>query len=90
MFSAVFWVLAFWFIVNLVWTIARLNNRMMSRTFAWINLVAVIIGFWTFYAASNGGGGISPWCRLINWANIVLAIFQFYNGYRPHQYDKKS
>ncbi|AWD61946.1 hypothetical protein LWHH1689_0598 [Limosilactobacillus reuteri] len=45
MFSAVFWVLAFWFIVNLVWTIAHLNNRMMSRTFAWINVVAVVIGF---------------------------------------------
>ena len=47
MFSAVFWVLAFWFIVNLVWTIARLNNRMMSRTFAWINVAGaeLLLGF---------------------------------------------
>lgn len=88
MFSAVFWVLAFWLIVNLVWTVAQLGNRLMSKTFAWINVVVVIIGFWTYYAANNGSG-IAPWFLFINWTNVVLAIFQFYNGYRPHQYTKR-
>lgn len=85
MVSAIFWVLALWLIVNVAWTVAQLNNKLMAKTFAWINLVAIIIGFWTYYA-SGTVGSIGPWFQLINWTNVVLALFQFYNGYRQHPY----
>lgn len=82
MFNVVFWVLAIWFIVNVIWMWFQLKNQKLQKTFAWINVVAVIIGFWVYYGVNHAAGGIAPWFLALNWINVILAIIQFYFGYR--------
>lgn len=48
MFSFVFWVLLCWFIVNVIWMWFVLKNQTYQRVFAWINVCAVVIGFWVY------------------------------------------
>ncbi|WP_054654799.1 hypothetical protein [Lentilactobacillus kisonensis] len=81
MFAGTFWVLAVWFIVNVIWMWFALDNQTLQKTFAWINVVAVIVGFWVYFASSSVGG-ISTWFNVLNYVNIVLACVQFYYGYR--------
>lgn len=82
MFKVMFWILAIWFIINAIWMWTQLSNQGLQKTFAWINVVAVIIGFWVYYGVNHAAGGIAPWFLFINWANVVLACLQFYYGYR--------
>lgn len=82
MFNFVFWVLAIWFLINVIWMWFKLDNQSLQKTFAWINVAAVVIGFWVFYGVSHPAGALSNCFLAINWLNVVLAIVQFYFGYR--------
>ncbi|WP_283583806.1 hypothetical protein [Limosilactobacillus difficilis] len=82
MFNAIFWILLIWLIVNLIWMCTQLSNQKLIKTFAWINVVAVIIGFWVFYGVSHPAGTLATWFLVVNWVNVILAIVQFYLGYR--------
>lgn len=82
MFNFVFWVLAIWFVVNVVWMWFKLDNQTLQKTFAWINVCAIIIGFWVYYGVTHDASGIDGWFIAMNWINIVVAIIQFYFGYR--------
>lgn len=81
MFTFTFWVLAIWFIVNVIWMWFALKNQKLQKTFAWINVAAVMIGFIVYYSASPVDA-LSGWFLTLNWVNIVLAIIQFYFGYK--------
>ncbi|BDZ30888.1 hypothetical protein RA086_06925 [Lactiplantibacillus sp. WILCCON 0030] len=81
MFTWSFWILAIWFVVNAIWMWFDLDNQSLLRTFAYINVVAVIWGFWAFYGATPVSG-LNTWFQVLNWANVVLAALQFYFGYR--------
>lgn len=85
MFTWMFWILAIWFIINAVWMWFDLDNKTLQKTFAWINVAAIIIGFWTFYGATPVDS-LSTWFQVLNWVNIVLAATQFYFGYRKSQH----
>lgn len=82
MFSTIFWILAIWFVINVIWMWFQLNNQGLQKTFAWINVVAIIIGFWVFYGVSHVAGGIATCFLWMNWINVVIACLQFYYGYR--------
>ncbi|EHO46177.1 hypothetical protein HMPREF9104_03218 [Lentilactobacillus kisonensis F0435] len=45
MFAGTFWVLAVWFIVNVIWMWFALDNQTLQKTFAWINVVALSLAF---------------------------------------------
>jgi len=81
MFTWTFWILAIWFVVNVIWMWFDLDNGPLQKTFAWINVAAVIIGFWVFYGTTSVAS-LSTWFQVLNWVNIVLAAVQFYFGYR--------
>ncbi|MBU3829858.1 MAG: hypothetical protein H9843_03060 [Candidatus Limosilactobacillus merdavium] len=84
MFSTIFWILAIWFVINVIWMWFQLNNQGLQKTFAWINVVAIIIGFWVFYGVSHVAGGIATCFLWMNWINVVIACLQFYYGYRKN------
>ena len=48
MFTTIFWILAIWFVINVIWMWFQLNNKTLQKTFAWINVAAIIIGFWVY------------------------------------------
>lgn len=81
MFTWSFWILAIWFVVNAVWMWFDLDNQSLQKTFAYINVVAVIWGFWAFYGATPVDA-LTIWFQVLNWANVILAALQFYFGYR--------
>ncbi|MFD1420844.1 hypothetical protein [Lactiplantibacillus songbeiensis] len=81
MFTWIFWILAIWFVVNVIWMWFDLDNEQLQKTFAWINVAAVIIGFWVFYGATSVAS-LATWFQVLNWVNVVLAAIQFYFGYR--------
>jgi hypothetical protein len=58
-----------------------LKNQTLQKTFAWINVVAVIIGFWVYYGATQVAS-LSGWFLTLDWLNILVAIIQFYFGYK--------
>lgn len=80
MFTTLFWILAVWFIVNVIWMWFVMDKPNTEKTFAWINVVAIVIGFWVYFGAAKVGG-IDAWFNALNYVNIVLAIVQFYIGY---------
>ena len=82
MFNAIFWILIIWFIINVIWMWFKLDDQKLQKTFAWTNVVAVIIGFLVFYGVSHPAGTLANWFLAINWINVVLALIQFYFGYR--------
>lgn len=82
MFKTIFWILAVWFVINAIWMWFKLDDQKLQKTFAWINVCAIIIGFWAFYGVDHATGGIATWFIVLNWANVVLAILQFYYGFR--------
>lgn len=82
MFATTFWILAIWFVINVVWMWFQLNKQGLQKTFAWINVIAVIVGFWVYYGVSHATGGIATWFICMNWANVIVACLQFYYGYR--------
>lgn len=84
MFNVVFWILGIWFIVNVIWMWFVLNQQNYQKTFAWINVAAVIIGFWVFYGVAHEPGALATCFIWLNWINVVLAIIQFYFGYRSN------
>lgn len=84
MFKVIFWILAIWFVVNVIWMWFQLDNKSLQKTFAWINVVAVVIGFWVYYGVTHDAGGITPWFLGMNWVNVVIACLQFYYGYRKN------
>lgn len=81
MFTTMFWILMVWFIVNVIWMWFATDNQALQKTFAWINVVAVIVGFWVYFGTTRVSG-IDTWFNILNYVNIVLAIIQFYLGYR--------
>ncbi|MDN6899781.1 hypothetical protein [Oenococcus sicerae] len=81
MFTAMFWILVIWFLVNAIWMWFALDNQNLQKIFAWVNVVAVVAGFWTYYGASKVSG-LSGWFMALNWLNVVLACLQFYFAYR--------
>lgn len=82
MFNFVFWVLAIWFVVNVVWMWFKLDDQKLQKTFAWINVCAIVIGFWVYYSVTHDASAIDGWFIAMNWANIVVAALQFYFGYK--------
>ena len=82
MFEFVFWVLVIWFIINVIWMWFVLNKQSYQKSFAWINVAAVIIGFWVYYGTGAHSGGLADCFLWLNWLNVVLACLQFYFGYR--------
>ena len=82
MFKVMFWILLIWLIINGIWMWFQLSNQTLQKTFAWINVVAVIVGFWVFYGVSHDPGTMATWFLIINWVNVVLVILEFYFGYR--------
>ncbi|ETY74345.1 hypothetical protein [Lactiplantibacillus fabifermentans] len=87
MFTWSFWILAVWFVVNAIWMWFDLDNQPLQKTFAWINVVAVIWGFWAFYGATSVAD-LNTWFQVLNWLNVILAATQFYFGYRKSQQHK--
>lgn len=81
MFTTIFWILAIWLVVNGVWTCFATDNQELMKWFGWINVVAIILGFWVFYGAASVAV-LSGWFTAVNWVNVVLAIIQFYLAYR--------
>ena len=84
MFDVIFWVLAIWFVVNVVWMWFALNNQILQKTFAWINVCAIVIGFWVYYGMTHDGNVLNGWFLTMNWVNIAIAAIQFYFGYRAN------
>ena len=82
MFNAIFWILLIWLLINGIWMWFKLDDQKLQKTFAWINVVAVIVGFWVFYGVSHPAGTFATWFLVVNWVNVVIAILQFYFGYR--------
>lgn len=82
MFNAIFWILGIWFVINVIWMWFRLDDQKLQKTFAWINVVAIIIGFWTYYGVTHDASTLANWFIGLNWANVVVAVIQFYFGYR--------
>ena len=76
-----FWILMAWFIVNVIWMWFVTDNQNLQKTFAWINVVAAIVGFWVYFGVTKVGG-IDTWFNVLNYVNVVLAAVQFYYGYR--------
>jgi len=81
MFTTTFWILAIWLIINGVWTCFATHNQELMKWFGWINVIAIIGGFWVFYGVA-GVAALSGWFTTVNWVNVVLAIVQFYLAYR--------
>ncbi|MFD0898319.1 hypothetical protein [Loigolactobacillus binensis] len=84
MFNTMFWILAVWFVINVIWMWFQLDNHALQKIFAWINVIAVIVGFWVFYGASHASGSIATCFLWMNWANVIVACLQFYFGYRKN------
>lgn len=84
MFTTIFWILAIWFVINVIWMWFQLNNKTLQKTFAWINVAAIIIGFWVYYGVGHVGNPVAGWFIAMNWINIVVACIQFYFGYRSN------
>ena len=82
MFNAIFWILLIWLLINGIWMWFKLDDQKLQKTFAWINVVAVIVGFWVFYGVSHPASTLATWFLVVNWVNVVIAILQFYFGYR--------
>ena len=74
MFDFVFWVLVIWFIINVIWMWFVLNKQSYQKSFAWINVAAVIIGFWVYYGTGAHSGGLADCFLWLNWLNVVLSI----------------
>lgn len=82
MFNAVFWILAIWFVINVIWMWFVLSDQQKQKTFAWINVAAVVIGFWVFYGINHTPSTLATCFLTLNWINVILAALQFYYGYR--------
>lgn len=82
MFNAMFWILLIWLLINGIWMWFKLDDQKLQKTFAWVNVVAIIIGFWVFYGVSHQPGTLANWFTAVNWINVVIAVLQFYFGYR--------
>ena len=61
LFNVIFWILAIWFVINVIWMWFQLNNQILQKTFAWINVCAIIIGFWVYYGVSHDASAINGW-----------------------------
>lgn len=85
MFTWSFWILLVWLVVNGIWMWFDLNNQQLQKTFAWINVVAIIWGFWAFYGATPVAA-LSTWFQVVNWVTVIIAVIQFYFGYRNLQH----
>ncbi|MBN7274024.1 hypothetical protein GNF18_02395 [Ligilactobacillus pobuzihii] len=75
-----FWILAVWFVVNVIWMWFVRDQKDYQKTFAWINVVALIWGWWVYFGAAPVAA-LTGWLMAVNIANIVVAILQFYYGY---------
>ena len=82
MFTWIFWILAIWFIINVIWMWFVLNKPAYQKTFAWINVIAIIVGFWVYYGVTHDQSALATCFIWMNWINVVIAIIQFYFGYR--------
>lgn len=82
MFNFVFWVLAIWFVIIVVWRWFKLDDQTLQKTFTWINVCAIVIEFWVYYGVTHDASGIDGWFITMNWVNIAVAAIQFYFGYR--------
>lgn len=80
--NAIFQILLIWLLINGIWMWFKLDDQKLQKTFAWINVVAVIVGFQVFYGVSHPAGTLATWFLVVNWVNVVIAILQFYFGYR--------
>ncbi|MFD1454457.1 hypothetical protein ACFQ44_02030 [Levilactobacillus lanxiensis] len=81
MFTTIFWILAIWLVVNGVWTCFATDNQELMKWFGWINVIAIILGFWVFYGAASVAVLVG-WFTAVNWVNVVLAIIQLVLAYR--------
>jgi len=81
MFTTMFWILAIWFVVNAIWMYVKRDDQQLQKALGWVNVVAVIAGFWTYFGVSQVAG-IDTWFNILNYVNIVLAATQLYLGYR--------
>jgi len=83
-----FWIIAIWFVINAIYGWMKRDNQSLVKSFAWINVVVVIVGFWVYYKATPVAG-LKVWFMILNWINVILAIIQFYGGFKKNQKDKK-
>ncbi len=81
MYTWTFWILTVWLIVNGIWMWSVRDNQNDQKIFAWVNVVALIWGFWVYFGVP-ATGNLGGWLLTINIITIVLAIFQFYYGYK--------
>ena len=65
--------MAIWFVINVIWMWFQLNNQILQKTFAWINVCAIVIGFWVYYGVSHDASAINGWFIAMNWVNIAIA-----------------
>ena len=57
--NAIFQILLIWLLINGIWMWFKLDDQKLQKTFAWINVVAVIVGFWVFYGVKSPSWYIS-------------------------------
>lgn len=82
MFNTIFIILAIWFITNAIWMWFHLNDHIFQQTLAWLNVCAIIIGFWVYYGFMYDAGISNGWFIALNCLNVILAALQFYFGFR--------
>ncbi|HCD07709.1 MAG TPA: hypothetical protein DEQ50_05535 [Lactobacillus sp.] len=81
MFTIIFWILAVWFIVNVIGMWFAINNKDLQRSLGFINVAAVIIGFLA-YSILAKVASLEALFSAINYLNIIVAIVQLYFGFR--------
>lgn len=82
MFNTIFIVLAVWFVANFIWMWFHLNDHILQQTLAWLNVYAIIIGFWVYYGFMYDAGVTNIWFITLTWAMVLVAALQFYFGFR--------
>lgn len=80
MFTIVFVILAIWFVANVSLMWFTTGDKKLEKTFGWINVAAIIIGFGVYFTATKVNG-IENWFNAMNYLNILVALAQLYFGY---------
>lgn len=88
MFTWTFWILAIWLVINAIYSYMKRDDKHLLKIFAWINVIAIIAGFWVFYGGTPQTPGLAVWFQIVNWVNVVLAICQFYVSYKKADSNK--
>lgn len=80
MFTIIFWILAVWFVINVIWMWFAINNKDLQRSLGFINVAAIIIGFIS-YSILAKVTSLEIFFNAINYLNIIVALVQLYIGF---------